>query len=57
VKDQGRYVIVTDTVTAATCTTGVISSATVTQIDQITDFLKTTTELKPLPVKILKAAK
>lgn len=53
VNKQGPYVIVTDTMTDTTCTTGVISSATVKGIEQITDFLKTTSELKPFPIKVL----
>jgi hypothetical protein len=57
VDDQGAYVIVTETYTEATCTTGVISSATVTQIDEITDFLKTSSELKPFAIKVLNASK
>ena len=36
VKDLGAYVIVTSNYTPATCTTGVISSATIPQIDQAT---------------------
>jgi hypothetical protein len=40
VKEEGNYVIVTSKYAASTCTTGIISSATVTQIDQVTDFLK-----------------
>jgi hypothetical protein len=50
-------VIVTDNYTPSTCTTGIISSATVTQIDQVTNFLKTTSELNPYPIKVLDAAK
>jgi hypothetical protein len=53
VKDQGPYVIVTPTYTPSTCTTGLISSATVTQITQATDFLKTSSELKPFDIKVL----
>jgi hypothetical protein len=53
VKDQGPYVIVTDTYTDTTCTTGIISSATVKQDQQITDFLKTNKDLKPFDVKVL----
>jgi hypothetical protein len=41
---------------APTCTTGIISSATVKGITEITDFLKTTSELKPFPIKVLKPA-
>lgn len=57
VKDQGPYVIVTDTYTEATCTTGIISSATVTQIDQVTDFLKGKSKLPPFPIKVLNQPK
>ena len=39
-KDLGAYVIVTSEYTPQTCTTGVISSATVPQIDQATQSLK-----------------
>jgi hypothetical protein len=53
VKEQGPYVIVTDSYTDTTCTTGIISSATVTQITQITDFLKSSSELKPPEIKVL----
>lgn len=57
VKDQGAYVIVTDTLTDSTCTTGIISSATVTQITQVTDFLKTNSDLKPFDIKVLNSGK
>lgn len=53
VKDQGPYVIVTDTYTDTTCTTGLISSATVTQDHQVTNFLKTNKDLKPFEIKVL----
>jgi hypothetical protein len=39
VKNLGDYVIVTSTYTTSTCTTGVISSATVKQITRITDYI------------------
>ena len=52
-KDQGPYVIVTDSYTDTTCSTGLISAATVTQITQITDFLKKSSELKPFDIKVL----
>jgi hypothetical protein len=42
VKDQGPYVIGAAAYTDALCKTGLISSATVTQINQVTDFLKET---------------
>ncbi len=53
VSKQGPYVIVTDAYTPTTCTTGIISSATVTQITQVTDFLKNSSELKPFDIKVL----
>ncbi|HSB59614.1 MAG TPA: hypothetical protein VLD66_08445 [Methyloceanibacter sp.] len=53
VSRQGLYVIVTDAYTPTTCTTGIISSATVTQITQVTDFLKGSGELKPFDIKVL----
>jgi hypothetical protein len=53
VKNLGDYVIVTGAYTAATCTTGVISSATVQQIGQVTDALKKSRPLQPFPIQIL----
>src|SRR5262245_23750553 len=53
VKNLGDYVIVTSAYTAATCTSGVISSATVQQIGQVTDYLKKAGPLSPFPIQIL----
>jgi hypothetical protein len=53
VKEQGPYVIVTETYTDTTCTTGIISSATVKDATAATDFLKTNKDLKPFEVKVL----
>jgi hypothetical protein len=54
VKNLGDYVIVTSKHTPATCTTGVISSATVQQIGQVTDYLKTKTKALPaFPIQVL----
>lgn len=53
VQNQGDYVIVTDTYTASTCETGLYSSATVTQLDQVTDFLRRDSALPPFPIKVL----
>lgn len=53
VKDKGPYLIVTDNYDASTCTTGLWSSATVKDVDQITDFLKTNDDLKPYDLKVL----
>lgn len=51
VKDRGDYVTCFDP--ATTCTTGVISSATVTQITQVTDFLKTQPKLPSSKIEVL----
>jgi len=48
---------VTSTYSPATCTTGVISSATVRQITQVTDFLKKTKLLAPFPIRVLNQSK
>ena len=53
VKDLGAYVIVTSNYMPTTCTTGVISSATVTQIDQATESLKKAKVLEPFPIQVL----
>jgi hypothetical protein len=54
VKNLGDYVIVTTDYTPATCTTGVISSATVAQTTQVTDYLKTRTKLlTPFKIRVL----
>jgi hypothetical protein len=54
VKNLGDYVIVTDDYTPATCTTGVISSATVQQSKQITGYLKTKSNmLAPFDIQVL----
>ena len=55
VANQGDYVIVTDAYTASTCETGLYSSATVTQLDQVTDFLKNHGPLRPVPIRVLNA--
>lgn len=53
VKNLGAYVIVTSNYTWATCTTGVISSATVPQLDQATASLKKAKVLMPFPIEVL----
>ena len=53
VKDLGAYVIVTSNYMPTTCTTGVISSATVTQIGQATESLKKAKVLEPFPIQVL----
>jgi hypothetical protein len=58
VKNLGDYVIVTSAYTPSTCTTGVISSATIAQISQVTDYLKTKTKvLTPFNIQVLNSAK
>jgi hypothetical protein len=56
VKGLGAYVIVTTKYTPETCTTGVISSATVPQIDQATQSLKDTKVLAPFPIRVVNGA-
>jgi hypothetical protein len=46
-------VIVADRYTEQTCTTGIISSATVTQIEQVTEYLRNSATLKPFPIEVL----
>jgi hypothetical protein len=54
VENLGDYVIVSSAYTPTTCTTGVISSATVAQINQVTDFLKTKSKLlTPFNIQVL----
>jgi hypothetical protein len=55
VKNLGEYVIVTSEYNpAATCTTGMISSATVPQVTQVTNYLKDhSTTLKPFAIDVL----
>jgi hypothetical protein len=53
VKDLGPYVIVTSQYTDQTCTTGIISSATVPQIDQATRSLKDSGLIQPFPIQVL----
>ena len=57
VKDQGDYVIVTDSYNDSTCTTDIWSSATVQQITQVTNFLKSKDQLKPFPIKVVNGQK
>jgi hypothetical protein len=56
--NQGDYVIVTASgqYDDSSCTTGMYSSATVVQLGQVTDFLKThDTPLHPVPIKVFGA--
>ena len=48
------YVVVTDSYSASTCTSGIIwSSATVQDVLQITGFLQDSQQLKPFPITIV----
>ncbi|CAM2989172.1 Uncharacterised protein [Legionella steigerwaltii] len=53
VRNKGPYMIVTDEYTKNTCTTGLYSSATVKDGEQITNFLKAHKELPPFPIKVV----
>lgn len=52
-KNKGDYMIVADRYSPKACTTGIISSATVEQGQEVTDYLKTQKNLKPFPMKVL----
>ena len=57
VQGKGDYVIVSDTgsYNDASCTTGMYSSALVTLLDEVTDFLKKhKSKLRPVPIKVYK---
>lgn len=54
-ENEGDYVMVTDSYSAETCTIGLYSSATVSELEQVTDFLKGQKDLKPFPLKVLNA--
>lgn len=47
------FVVVTDSFSASTCTTSLVSSATVHDVIQITGFLQNQPNLKPLPITIV----
>jgi hypothetical protein len=53
VKDQGPYVLIAETYSDKICTTGLISSATVPQITQVTDFLKTKSQFSNIELKFV----
>jgi hypothetical protein len=53
VKNLGPYVIVTSDYGPATCTTGLISSATVPQINQATEALAKSNLMTPFPIQVL----
>ncbi len=51
--NQTPYIIVTNSYSKATCTTGIISSATLSGIEQITKFIKSQNLLPPFATKSL----
>jgi hypothetical protein len=53
VKDKGPYLVVTDAYTDSTCVTDLWSSASISDLNQVTDFLKTNDDLKPFAIKVL----
>lgn len=56
-KNQNPYVIVTDKSTKSTCTTGIISSATVQGITEISNFIQSQHLLPPFTIKVLNTPK
>jgi hypothetical protein len=56
-QNQGDYLIVNavEQYNSASCTTGVISSATITQANQLTEFLKFNPKLHPFRAKVFSA--
>lgn len=56
-KGQGDYVIVTETYTDSTCSTGIVSSATVQQSKQLNDYLRTNKQLKSFDIKTVNSPK
>lgn len=53
VTNESPYVMVTDTYSDETCTTGLYSSARVKDMLAVTDFLKTNEHLKPFDLKVV----
>lgn len=53
VNNQNPYVIVTNSYTKSTCSTGIISSATVSGITQISNFIKSKNLIPPFTIKTL----
>jgi hypothetical protein len=51
------WVVVTSTYSSATCTTGVVSSATVQDVETVTQFLGAQKRLPPFPIQWLPKAK
>ena len=57
VKDKGDYVMVTQAYTPATCSSGLYSSATVTDLEDVTHFLEGHPQLKPFKLNLLNPGK
>lgn len=53
VKDEGPYVMVTETYNETTCSTGLYSSARVKDLKNVTDFLRTNENLKPYDLNVV----
>jgi hypothetical protein len=53
VKNKGDYVVVPGAPIKASCTKGIYSSATISDVNNITAFIKTQTTLHPFPIKVL----
>lgn len=53
-ENAGSYVMITDSYSAETCTVGLWSSATVTDLEEVTDVLKGQKDLQPFPIEVLK---
>jgi hypothetical protein len=56
-KDKGDYVIVTHAYAPSTCSSGLYSSATVTELEDVTHFLEEHPQLKPFKLKLLNPGK
>jgi hypothetical protein len=52
-QNQGDYVVAGEIYTPSSCTTGILSSATVADVDRVTDYLKTQDNLHPFDIKVL----
>lgn len=57
VNDENPYIVVTDKYTKSTCTTGIISSATLQGIKQIDDFIQSKHLLPAFTVKVFNMPK
>jgi hypothetical protein len=53
VTNQNPYIIVTNKFTKSTCTTGIISSATVSGVTSISNFIKSKNLIPPFTIKVL----